>query len=806
MENIMKSVVSVAMLGALALLVGIPQSLSAENQSDSSCENIFEQKWVKKKVKEIMSEMTLDDKVNQMFFYNGPADPTLPGALGYALTNNIGGIFWSDGPPFGNDAAVFNTVAERRRQIDFTNSQVKNKIPLFYGSDNTHSVELNEIVNFPQPHSFQTISNDDIEEMGVKEGQMIASVSQKAGFNLTFAPTAIVAFNRRFGRVFESASDKGEKVARYCAGFVRGVQSIRTFGKGRRYISGICATTKHFIADGSGVLTNNGDGNSIENGNAIITTSGSGDYETFLKNTGAGFAAAIKEETGSVIVTFTSLQSNQLANTGQVPYVDPASLSQRNFETLKASGFFNHKGFVLSDFESPSLCLFAQDLFDFGNFFTNVSAATAYSISLGLDMFLGAFFNLKNITFLDQRREYIKAHVEEERINDAVSRILSVKVAMGLFDPELPRFKQCDYPEKPALDAYNNAFKSLVYTTPIVTNDGGLDAPGFVLPSTSIIDDPTRSKTVLLLGREAGFDPNLSIPPIGGVSWNAFYDDIGIQNGGWSTFSSFNGVTGSRTILGTDPISTHDGGVSTATSANVNDLYQGLRSTPLQLPSGAKGTVASTILDGFNNIGATTQVFDSTKPYDPATTVAVMVIGEFAYQEEDGEIDSFASCDVFDITRTDDTTYNPMQGVKLSALTYDNLKAAFKQGIQIVTVILGSRDQTSWNYTAPLYAADSDPFGQLSITDVSSAIVYSLLPGTSGGDAIVQFLYNTPIKLGKNQSWIFNRTDFVAFQPGTDPTTEFCGGPVIPGDKAAQQSKDSKRRKNQLAELEAKYQ
>ena len=121
------------------------------------------------------------------------------------------------------------------------------------------------------------------------------------------------------------------------------------------------------------------------------------------------------------------------------------------------------------------------------------------------------------------------------------------------------------------------------------------------------------------------------------------------------------------------------------------------------------------------------------------------------------------------------------------------MKAAYKQAIQIVTVILGSRDQTSWNYTAPLYAADSDPFGQLSITDVNSAIVYSLLPGTSGGDAIVQFLYNTPIKLGKNQSWIFNKTNFVAFQPGTDPVTEFCGGPLIPGNK--QQIRISKREK-----------
>ena len=62
----------------------------------------------------------------------------------------------------------------------------------------------------------------------------------------------------------------------------------------------------------------------------------------------------------------------------------------------------------------------------------------------------------------------------------------------------------------------------------------------------------------------------------------------------------------------------------------------------------------------------------------------------------------------------------------------------------------------------------------MSITDVSTAIVYALLPGTSGGDAIVQFLYNTPLKLGShNQALRFNWPLAPAYLPGTNPPGQF---------------------------------
>ena len=750
----------------------------AKNQSG----NIYEQEWVLKKVKSIMAGMTLDDKVNQLFFLQGsanpvPNDPINQPAYVYATQNNIGGFSFFGTPfgpgiPGGDNTLVTNTREARKKQIDTINGFANTKIPLFFGTDFTHAVSANESVQFPQPHSFQTIFNDEIEEIAFKEAQWIAFAAQETGINLSFAPTAITAFNRRFGRVFESASDRSEKVARFCAGFVRGLQSIETVcvnGESRRFISGLIASTKHFLGDGSAVLTNsplNG-GNVIDLGNAVIPTAGTGDFNTFFENNGAGFVSGIQEETGVVMMSFNFEQYNQVANTGQPPYAIGSTFNPQLYEILRASPSqfpgiaLNHRGIILSNSESP----LAEDIFP--TFFTPESyyALWAYFISLGGDLMLQRFrasdfdFPVDNVEFYYQLRDYIKNTVELSRINDAVSHVLAVKVVAGLFDQDPPRIKKSHFPEAAVLDAFNQAFKSLIYTLP-AQNQGLLLATQPIIPS---VNSP-----ILLLGRES------DIPDSNGkVQWNAFYDDIGLLCGGWSIFSSTFGVTGDRTI------SNNEVNVPIAPDAvNVNQLFQNLRSLKIPLP-GTNNVIggASTILDGFHNIGVNPVVFNRNQTY-PANSVAVMVLGEFAYQETAGEIDNlgFGSCPVFDITITPDTSYNPLEGIKLSALTYANLKAAYKAGIPVVTVLLGSRDQTSWNYFAPLNVADTDPFGQMSITDVSTAIVYALLPGTSGGDAIVQFLYNTPLKLGNhNQALRFNWPLAPAYLPGTNPPGQFCG-------------------------------
>lgn len=763
-------------------------------QKPEANSSIYEQKWVLKKVKKIMSKMTLDDKVNQLFFlqgYSNPVsnDPVNQPAYMYATQNNIGG-FWVYGTPYGpgvpdgDNTLVTNTVEARKKQIDTINSFAKNKIPLFFGTDYTHGVSANESVHFPQPHSFQTISNDEIEEMAFKEGQWIAYRARETGINLAFAPTAITAFNRRFGRVFESASDKSEKVARFCAGFVRGLQSIKStchHGEERRYISGLVATTKHFVGDGSGVLTNsplNG-GDVIELGNAVIPTAGTGDFKTFFENNGAGFVSAIREETGAIMITYTFLQYNQVANTGQPPYDVGSAFNKQLFDMLRAKPSkypgvaLNHQGLIMSDAEGPySDYIFPAPSITAENYY----AMWAYFIGLGGDLMLqyipGVAFGVDNIQFYYQLNDYIKNTVEESRIDDAVSHILAVKVVAGLFDDDLPRIKKSDYPKMATFDAYTQAFKSLIYTTPAQNI-------GMTIPSQPII--PSMASPILLLGREA------SIPDVNGkVQWNAFYDDIGLLCGGWSIFSTAVGVTGDRTI------DTSVVNVPIAPDAvNVNELFAQLRNLKIKAP-GVIGHIggASTILDGFHNIGITPIVFDPTQTY-PAGSVAVMVLGEFAYQEEVGEIDyplpgDATICPIFDITVTDDTSYNPQQGIKLSVQTYNNLKVAYQAGIPVITVLLGSRDQTSWNYFAPLNVNDTDPFGQLSITDVSKNIVYALLPGTSGGDAIVQFLYNTPLKLGShNQALIFNWPLAPAYLPGTNPPGGYCENANSPAVKAS---------------------
>src|SRR6202789_3498695 len=225
--------------------------------------SIFHTSEVEERLRKILQKMTLDDKINQTFLLSYPLDAaTNPASLAYALANNIGGF---DVSAPGADLSTAS-AATRKAQIESIISQVKAsgayKIPAFFAVDNLHGAAFGqENVSFPQNSAYHNMSIEDISRLAEGEGEATARGSLESGINMIFGPSAIEAYNKCFGSVYESAGTNGDRVFHFVKHFVKGAQRIQN---GR--IHGVVTNCKHFVADGSTILTNTIYGNFIEFG------------------------------------------------------------------------------------------------------------------------------------------------------------------------------------------------------------------------------------------------------------------------------------------------------------------------------------------------------------------------------------------------------------------------------------------------------------------------------------------------------------------------------------------------------------
>jgi beta-glucosidase len=239
----------------------------------------------------------------------------------------------------------------------------------------------------------------------------------------------------RWGRAYEGYSEDPAVVAAYTGVFVRGLQgdpSKPDFLKPPH----VLATTKHFLADG-------GTDQGHDQGDAKIS-------ETTLRDIhGAGYPPALEAGVQTVMASFSSW--NGIKITGH-----------KGLLTDVLKGRMNFQGFVVSDWNAHSQIP--------GCSRENCPQA----INAGLDMYMapdswkGLYKNL-----LAQARSGV---VPAARLDDAVTRILRVKMRMGLFEAGPPskrpyggRFELLGSPEHRAV-ARTAVRESLV----LLKNDDGL--------------------------------------------------------------------------------------------------------------------------------------------------------------------------------------------------------------------------------------------------------------------------------------------------------------------------------------------
>ncbi|MDB6166085.1 MAG: glycoside hydrolase family 3 domain protein [Lacunisphaera sp.] len=337
----------------------------------------------------LVKEMTLDEKIGQMTQADCRALHNPDEIRTYALGSVLSG--GSSDPVAGNSAVNWADHYDAHQRPAL---QTRLKIPMIYGIDGVHGHNnIQGATIFP--HNIGLGATRDpalLEAMGHAVAEEIAAT----GIDWDFAPGVIVARDERWGRTYESFAEEPELVGELGAAFIRGMQ-----GASLNAPTSILACAKHFLGDG-------GTTRGKDQGNTVC------DEATLRRLFLAPYLPAIRAGVGSIMVSYSSWNGEKMHG-------------QRHLLTEVLKGELGFRGFLVSDWA-------AIDQLP-GDFKTDIE----HSINAGLDMVMiphGADGKADTFTeFITDLKELVQAgRVPQARIDDAVERILRVKLEMGLFE------------------------------------------------------------------------------------------------------------------------------------------------------------------------------------------------------------------------------------------------------------------------------------------------------------------------------------------------------------------------------------
>lgn len=349
---------------------------------------------VEERAQQILEKMTLEEKIGQVIQAD-IASVTPDEVRDYNLGSVLNGGNSAPGGGKTADPAAWIALADEFWDASTDTSDGGVGIPLIWGTDAVHGHNnLQTATIFPHNSGLGAANDPDL----IREiGAVTALEVRATGLDWTFAPTLAVAQDDRWGRAYESYSERPEIIAAYSKAMVEGVQGVQSsesFLKGEKVI----ATAKHFLGDG-------GTQYGIDKGDTL------GDLEEIVALHGAGYPPAINAGVQSVMASFSSVNGEKMH--GAQYLLNDVLRGQMGFT-----------GFVVGDWNGHA----------------EVPGCTATdclaAFEAGIDMFM-APDSWRGI--YDSLLGYAKSgELSQDRLDEAVLRILEVKLRAGLFESIRP--------------------------------------------------------------------------------------------------------------------------------------------------------------------------------------------------------------------------------------------------------------------------------------------------------------------------------------------------------------------------------
>ena len=353
---------------------------------------------IEAKIDEILPKLTLEQKVGQVIQADS-GSVTPDEVREYRLGSVLSGGNSAPGPLPYAEAKAWLEMADKYYNASIDSEGVEIAIPIIWGIDAVHGhANLKGAIVFPHNVGLGAMNNPDLIE---KIAKITAHELTISGHDWTFAPTLAVPQDLRWGRTYEGFSENPDIVNSYGDRIVVGLQgqfdSDDFMGDGK-----VISSAKHFLADGA---TQNG----VDQGDALISE------EALSKVHAAGYYSAIPAGVQTVMASFSSWQGRKL-------HGDKELLTG----VLKGKMGFN--GFVVGDWNGH------------GQVPGCINTDCAQSLNAGLDMYM-APDSWKGL-YKNTLKQVKDGTISMERLNDAVRRILRVKLISGIFEKGAPSTRQ----------------------------------------------------------------------------------------------------------------------------------------------------------------------------------------------------------------------------------------------------------------------------------------------------------------------------------------------------------------------------
>lgn len=349
-------------------------------------------------IDELMSKMTLDEKIGQL---------NLPSAgdftTGQAKNSDIGQKIKE-----GKVGGLFNIkgVDKIRETQKVALEESRLKIPLLFGMDVIHGYES----TFPIPLGFASSWDMNLIEQLARVSAQEATAD---GINWTFSPMVDICRDPRWGRISEGVGEDPYLGSQIAKAMVNGYQ-----GNDLSANNTMLACVKHFALYGAPDAGR--DYNTVDMSKTKM-------YNEYFPP----YKAAIDAGVGSVMASFNEVDG--------IP-----ATGNRWLQTEVLRNQWGFKGFVVSDYTGVS------EMIDHG--MGDLQKVSALALHAGVDM------DMVSEGFLNTLKKSIEeGKITYSEIDQAVRRILEAKYKLGLFDDP---YKYCDS-ERAKKEIYSNENRAI---------------------------------------------------------------------------------------------------------------------------------------------------------------------------------------------------------------------------------------------------------------------------------------------------------------------------------------------------------
>ena len=357
----------------LALIVLISFSCFAQKAKKESAIKI---KPKAEFISELMSKMTIDEKIYQLVQFTSDGTTTGP-KTGENFITQI---------QQGKVGSILNATGAKEtkeiQRINLENSRLK--IPLLFGHDVIHGYKTIFPINLGMAATF----DPKLVELAAR---VAATEASSAGVHWTFAPMVDIARDPRWGRISEGSGEDNYLGTQMAIANVKGFQ-----GDDLSKNNTILACAKHFASYGAAEAGR--DYNTVDMSERVLR-------DTYLPP----FKAMVEAGVKTFMTSFNEISG--------VPSTANSFLLR---DILKGEWKFD--GFVVSDYTGVNEMIahgFAKDNQD----------AAKLAINAGLDM------DMVGATYMNTlKKSYDEGKVSLAVLNDACKRVLEAKYDLGLFE------------------------------------------------------------------------------------------------------------------------------------------------------------------------------------------------------------------------------------------------------------------------------------------------------------------------------------------------------------------------------------